>query len=108
MKNTRIRFYLVLVASACLAAVLPAQTPAPAAAAAPAPQPPPVPPAESHQFDFWLGDWDVYYQSTNVKIGESRVESFSGGFAFMEKWTASPPYNQTGKSINTYNPKFRS
>lgn len=74
----------------------------PAVRAQPAAAPPPAP-AESHEFDFWIGDWDVYAFGTDTIIGENRIESVSGGRALLENWTANPAFGiQTGKSLNSY------
>lgn len=71
--------------------------------AAPAPPPAPAAPcttAESHQFDFWLGEWEV----TNPKgkrAGHSRIESILGGCAIQEHWQGAG--GSDGTSLNLYN-----
>jgi tetratricopeptide (TPR) repeat protein len=55
--------------------------------------------AESRQFDFWIGDWDVF-NTNGQKVGTNLIQSFSEGCALMENWTASVGGN--GKSINYY------
>jgi tetratricopeptide (TPR) repeat protein len=54
---------------------------------------------ESRQFDFWIGDWDVF-NTNGQKVGTNLIQSFSEGCALMENWTASVGGN--GKSINYY------
>jgi hypothetical protein len=56
----------------------------------------------SHDFDFWIGEWDVYQTGTQNLAGHSLVQSISGGCAILENWTDTKGH--TGKSINYYNP----
>ena len=79
-----------------LTATLRAQSPATA------PKGPPPPPPESHQFDFWLGEWNVFANGTDKQIGESRVESVVDGWALLENWTTGGQQG-TGKSLNSFN-----
>lgn len=55
---------------------------------------------ESRQFDFWVGDWDVF-NTNSQKVGTNLVQSFSEGCALMENWAASVG-GGNGKSINYY------
>jgi tetratricopeptide (TPR) repeat protein len=58
--------------------------------------------AEFHEFDFWLGDWDVASAATGVQQGSSHVAKEMGGCVVWENWTsAGGPY--FGKSYNTWN-----
>ncbi|SRR5258706_3805102 len=61
--------------------------------------------AQTREFDFWLGDWDVYSRGTTVLVGHSKIESASGGCIVLENWTAvgDPPHN--GKSMNFVDPE---
>ena len=69
--------------------------------AAQAPTPPPaVLPAESHQFDFWIGEWSVTNPAGKV-AGQSRIESIAGGAGLLENWSGAGGY--TGRSLNAYN-----
>lgn len=89
MKNPRI---LALVGT-LLVLNLPAQTP---------PPPPPLPP-ESHQFDFWIGEWDVTTPD-GKPAGSSRIEQIANGAGLLENWTGYPvPSGGNGKSLNAYN-----
>jgi len=55
---------------------------------------------ESHQFDFWLGEWDVF--DTQGKAGgHSRIDSIAEGRGLLENWTDAG--GTTGKSLNVYN-----
>ncbi len=66
------------------------------------PAPPPLSP-ESHQFDFWLGEWDVT-EPDGKPAGTSRIESIAGGAGLLENWTGYPaPTGGSGKSLNAYN-----
>ena len=56
----------------------------------------------SHDFDFWIGEWDVYPTGANNLVGHSVVQSISGGCAILENWTDTKDH--PGKSINYYNP----
>jgi tetratricopeptide (TPR) repeat protein len=54
------------------------------------------------QFDFWVGDWDVF-SPNGRKQGSNSIQKVAGGCVLLENWTsASGPY--TGKSINYYDP----
>jgi len=55
----------------------------------------------SHDFDFWIGEWDVYQTGTKFLVGHSSVQSISGGCAILENWTSTQA--SIGKSINYYN-----
>ena len=58
---------------------------------------------KSREFDFWIGEWDVYKNGTNIQVGESKIEMASGGCMILENWTSKgQPY--TGKSMNYVNP----
>jgi hypothetical protein len=71
--------------------------------AAQPPAVPPTPPActapEHHQFDFWIGRWDVTDAKTGEPAGHSLVESLYGGCVLRENW--SEPGWQGG-SLNMY------
>ncbi len=55
--------------------------------------------AEARQFDFWVGDWDVY-NTAGQKAGTNTVQLFSDGCGLMENWTSTVAGD--GKSINYY------
>ncbi len=56
-----------------------------------------------HQFDFWLGHWDVYKFGTDTLVGESRIESIIDSVALLENYS-SVRGKYSGKSLNKYNP----
>lgn len=58
-----------------------------------------------HQFDFWLGKWDVYlYNSDNSDrlVGRSHIQSINDSTAILENYHT-PDRQYKGKSLNTYN-----
>jgi len=54
----------------------------------------------AHEFDFWIGEWDVYNSGAKFLVGHSVVQSISNGCALLENWTSAQA--STGKSINYY------
>src|SRR3954447_11643541 len=85
-----------------LAALASAQTgSAGPAAAAPAPSAAaPCASAERHQFDFWVGAWDVYNKVGKI-VAHSLIES-AYGCGIRENWM--PLNDQPGGSLSTYVP----
>lgn len=59
---------------------------------------------EYRQFDFWLGEWDVY-NPTGVKVGDSRIERIIGSCVLLENYTGRKGYE--GKSFNVYDASAR-
>lgn len=59
--------------------------------------------AKKREFDFWVGEWDVYVTGTNVKAGHSLVQKASGDCMILENWTALGPVPHNGKSMNYVN-----
>ncbi|MBK5271299.1 MAG: tetratricopeptide repeat protein [Bacteroidia bacterium] len=57
--------------------------------------------AHAREFDFWIGEWDVFVTGTQQLAGHSLVQMISGGCALLENWD-SPA--STGKSINFIDP----
>ncbi len=87
-----------------LAAPLIAQTPAattptaaPAGSACEAP--------EHRQFDFWVGEWDVFPTGKGAQVATSRIEKLYGGCAIRENWM--PKSQQDGGSLNGYDARDR-
>ena len=76
-----------------------ASTPPPLGAT---PAPPPACEApEFHQFDFWIGRWDVIETRTGKAAGRSLVETMYQGCALRENWSEA---GFTGGSLNHYVP----
>jgi hypothetical protein len=66
---------------------------------APPPKPPDCSSAEHHQFDFWIGDWDVRDAQGKI-VGHNRVEPILGGCVVEENWEGAG--GGAGKSFNLY------
>jgi hypothetical protein len=41
------------------------------------------------EFDFWVGEWEVYVTGTDNYAGHSVVQRISGGCALLENWKSS-------------------
>jgi hypothetical protein len=54
---------------------------------------------KNRQFNFWLGEWDVFNKK-GVKVGENRIVSMLDSCVIQENWSGS---GQTGTSYNFYN-----
>lgn len=63
--------------------------------------PPPPPPPEARQFDFWVGDWDVFAPD-GKKAGENRIEKVANGFGLLESWRGAG--GGVGHSLNSWHP----
>ncbi len=55
------------------------------------------------QFDFWVGDWDVFAGS--MQTGTSHVERILGDCVIFENWT--DRFGSQGKSFNKYNQRLK-
>jgi len=53
------------------------------------------------QFDFWIGEWEVFAKNGN-KAGDSQIELILDSCVILENWT-STSNGYAGKSFNTYN-----
>jgi len=54
------------------------------------------------QFDFWVGEWDVYHTTADTIVGANVIKSILNGCVVEENWTGGTGF--VGKSFNTYNP----
>ena len=63
--------------------------------------PPPCSSEAFHQFDFWLGDWDVTAPDGTFS-GNNSITSEESGCLLVERWTS--VNGGTGQSYNYYNP----
>jgi hypothetical protein len=59
---------------------------------------------EFRQFDFWIGEWEVFNGGTLA--GKSKVELILKDCVIVENWE-SASYNYSGKSYNVYNPGIK-
>lgn len=76
----------------------------PAAAQTPPAPGPPCPDAVAHQFDFWIGEWDVAGPG-GQRAGENSIQPILGGCILQETWRGAQ--GGTGTSLNYYNPSTR-
>ena len=56
--------------------------------------------ADSRQFDFWLGEWDVSPTGQSFLVAESTISVVAQGCAILENWR--PLQGPHGYSINSY------
>jgi hypothetical protein len=57
------------------------------------------------QFDFWIGDWDVYAKN-GTKAGDSKISVILDSCIILEEWTSAnvaQGLRYAGKSFNTWN-----
>jgi hypothetical protein len=57
------------------------------------------------QFDFWIGEWDVYAKN-GKKAGDSKIDLILDSCIILENWKSasiSQGIHYAGKSFNTYN-----
>ena len=57
--------------------------------------------AKAREFDFWIGEWDVYVTGTKNIAGKSKIEMIARGCALLENWDSS---GSSGKSLNFIDP----
>ncbi len=60
---------------------------------------------QHRQFDFWIGEWNVYLPDLKSQVGESKIEIGSDGCLILENWTSKATPPTTGKSMNYINPQ---
>lgn len=60
--------------------------------------------AESHQFDFWVGEWNVV-NAAGQPAGHSVVQKILGQCVILENWTDGQ--GGEGKSLNAYNAQLK-
>lgn len=60
---------------------------------------------EYHQFDFWIGDWDVFDTSTHERSAHVRVEPILDGCALREQYE--DLNGMRGESLSSYGPGTR-
>ncbi len=57
------------------------------------------------EFDFWIGEWNVYKQGTDSIVGKSKIESIVDGMVIKETYHSTTSQYQ-GTSLNKYNPRI--
>ena len=60
---------------------------------------------EARQFDFWVGEWDVFTRADGKLAGHNRIELAHGGRVLIENY--STPRQFSGTSINAYDAATR-
>ena len=72
-------------------------------------QAPPSPCAEEdsayRDFDFWLGEWEVFAAANEQKAGENSISRAEGDCVLVERWTGSK--GGSGQSYNFYDPNSK-
>lgn len=61
---------------------------------------------QDHQFDFWIGEWNVYKFGTDTIAGISSIKPILDHKTIEENYQ-NLKYKYKGKSLNTYNPKTK-
>jgi hypothetical protein len=97
------RSRLAVLCAALILSMRAAAAPAPPAAT---PAPPPCSAAEYRQFDFWLGDWNVYGPDGRL-AGTNDVTREFDGCVLQEHWVAAGSPPQRGSSFNTWSAATR-
>ncbi len=64
--------------------------------------PPPCSGEEFHQFDFWLGEWEVIAEPNQTIAGFNTITREENGCLILERWESIN--GGTGQSYNFYNP----
>ncbi|GAA4361531.1 hypothetical protein [Kangiella marina] len=60
---------------------------------------PPCSATEYRQFDFWIGEWEVF-SPKGQKVGENTIEKILGGCSLQESWRGAS--GNIGHSYNIY------
>lgn len=55
---------------------------------------------KSHEFDFWIGDWDVSNVEGDKAVGRNRIEPILGGCVLQESWNGES--GSAGTSLNFF------
>jgi len=53
------------------------------------------------QFDFWVGEWQVYHATADTIVGQNTIKKILNSCVIEENWTGKSGFS--GKSFNTYN-----
>lgn len=62
---------------------------------------------KQREFDFWIGEWDVFQNGTHQIVGHSVVQKVSGECALLENWESARATN-SGKSLNYFDVQNKS
>jgi len=55
-----------------------------------------------NEFDFWVGEWEIFDITGATKVGESSIEKMESGCMIMENWVSAD--KATGTGLNYFNP----
>jgi hypothetical protein len=67
---------------------------------------PPCTGDDHHQFDFWLGEWDVYGGADGSRlVGHNRIERSANGCWIQEHWRSAR--GGDGTSLNAWDAQYR-
>ncbi len=66
---------------------------------------PPCADPKSHQFDFWIGEWEVSDRDGGQIVGRNRIRPILDGCVLQETWTGVS--GSAGSSLNFYDPSRR-
>ena len=53
------------------------------------------------QFDFWVGEWEVFHATADTLVGRNTIKRILNGCVIEENWKGATGFE--GKSFNTYN-----
>ncbi|MCB9081714.1 MAG: hypothetical protein H6555_08395 [Lewinellaceae bacterium] len=56
-----------------------------------------------NQFDFWVGEWEVYHPQADTLVGRNTITRTMNGCVVEEHWLGQGGFE--GKSFNTYDPR---
>lgn len=63
---------------------------------------------ESHQFDFWVGKWEVHPKGSDKIVAHSLIEKKYAGCAIRENWMPlGKELNGGGGSLSSYDPQSK-
>jgi len=99
MKRLLIRATLGIASIRLLSPALAAQQAAASAPAVATPAPKPCSAPENRQFDFWVGNWDVFNSQGQLE-GSNDVRSILDGCVVQENWTGKG--GMSGTSFNAW------
>ena len=57
---------------------------------------------QARDFDFWVGDWEVFDPESGKKLGDNQVTLRENGCLIVEQWTGAR--GGTGMSMNFHDP----
>ena len=52
------------------------------------------------EFDFWVGEWEIFDITGATKVGESSIEKMESGCMIMENWVSADKATGTGLNLS--------